>query len=62
MTVAREHEEAFLDLAASVVAHVRANEPDTLVYMLTKDPPKTRAGRLRHHACSHDRTRRGESP
>lgn len=40
MTFAPEHEEAFLGLATSVVAQVRANEPDTLVYMLTKDPER----------------------
>lgn len=40
MTFAPEHEEAFLELASSVVAQVRANEPDTLVYMLTKDPER----------------------
>ena len=40
MTFAPEHEEAFLALASSVVAEVRANEPDTLVYMLTKDPER----------------------
>ena len=40
MTFAPEHEEAFLELASSVVAQVRANEPDTLVYVLTKDPER----------------------
>lgn len=42
MTFAPEHEEAFLGSAASVVAEVRANEPDTMVYMLTKDPERDR--------------------
>lgn len=38
MTFAPEHEGSFLEMARSVVAQVRANEPDTLVYMLTKHP------------------------
>ena len=40
MTFAPEHEEAFIELATSVVAQVRANEPDTLLYVLTKDPER----------------------
>ncbi len=40
MTFPPENEEAFLELAASVVAQVRANEPGTLLYMLTKDPER----------------------
>jgi quinol monooxygenase YgiN len=40
MTFAPEHEAAFLELATSVVAQVRANEPDTLIYMLTKHPER----------------------
>lgn len=43
MTFAPEHEEAFLELATSVVAQVRANEPDTLVYKLTKPPERAHA-------------------
>lgn len=40
MTFAPEHEDDFLKLAASVVAQVRANEPGTLLYVLTKDPER----------------------
>lgn len=40
MTFAPEHEDAFIELATSVVAQVRANEPDTLMYVLTKDPQR----------------------
>jgi len=40
MTFLPEHEEAFLELATSVVEQVRANEPGTLLYMLTKDPER----------------------
>lgn len=40
MTLAPEHEAEFLELAASVVAQVRANEQDTLLYVLTKHPER----------------------
>jgi quinol monooxygenase YgiN len=38
MTFRPENEREFLELARDVIEQVRANEPDTLTYVLTKHP------------------------
>ena len=38
MTFKPENEQDFLELAKDVIEQVRANEPDTLTYVLTKHP------------------------
>lgn len=38
MAVKPEHEQEFLDFAAYLVKKVHANEPDTLLYVLTQHP------------------------
>ncbi len=38
MTLNPEHEQEFLDFAASFATKVHANEPGTLLYVLTKHP------------------------
>lgn len=38
MTIKPEDERTFLELAAGVIEKVQANEPDTLLYVLTEHP------------------------
>ena len=63
MTVKPEYEQEFLDFAASFAAKVHANEPGTLLYVLTKHPTEPHTylwvERYRDHAAEQAH---GEAP